>query len=81
MGGKLALQKCTWVLINLARSNRVASMESYQVAEGITPPGARLMLVQSKTGEEVEISRLDPGEAYRTLGAWISADGIQRQQL
>ena len=29
----------------------------------------------------VEIPRLDPSTAYRTLGAWIAADRNQRRQL
>ena len=41
----------------------------------------KLLLQQSKTGEEVEIPRLNPPNAYRTLGAWIAADGNQQRQL
>ena len=41
----------------------------------------KLRLVQSETGEEVGIPRLQPGEAYRTLGAWVAADGSQDKQL
>ena len=41
----------------------------------------KLMLVQSKTGEMVEIPKLTPNEAYCTLGAWIAADGNQQKQL
>ena len=41
----------------------------------------KLLLVQSETREEVEIPMLEPGEAYRTLGAWIAANGSQCKQL
>ena len=41
----------------------------------------KLMLVQSKTGEMVEIPKLTPKEAYRTLRAWIAAVGNQQKQL
>ena len=80
-GGKLALQKCMCVLVNWAWSNGVAPMESFQADDEDGATSARLLLVQSKTGEEVEIPRLNPSEAYRTLGAWITADGCQLKQL
>ena len=67
-------------LVTWAWTNRVASMETFQ-ANGDGKASARLLLVQSKTGEEIEIPRLNPSDAYRTLGAWISADGCQRKQL
>ena len=57
-------------------------METFRTNDGINAsPDARLMFVQSETGEEVDIPRLDPSDAYRTLGAWIAADGSQRKQL
>ena len=77
----MALQKCTWVLVNWAWSNEVALMESFQANDGDGATSAGLLLVQSETGKEVEILRLNPSEAYRTLGAWIAADGCQRKQL
>ena len=42
---------------------------------------AKILLKQSKTGAEVDIPRLNPSGAYRTLTAWITEDGNQQQQL
>ena len=41
----------------------------------------KLLLVQSETREEVEIPRLEPEEAYRTLEAWIATNKSQCKQL
>ena len=80
-GGKLALAKCTWVLINWTWNEGVATMSTYPKDGEDEVGGGKLRLVQSETGEEAEIRRLDPDEAYRTLGAWIAADGGQGKQL
>ena len=76
------MQKCTWVLVYWKWSDGVALMETFRTDDGISAsPDDRLMLVQSKRGEEVDIPRLDPSDAYRTLRAWIAADGSQQKQL
>lgn len=80
-GGKLALEKCTWVLIHWMWSEGVATMDKYDNEEGDGPSTHKLRLVQSETGGEVDICRLEPSEAYRTLGAWIAADGQQNKQM
>ena len=80
-GGKLALKKCTWVLVNWAWKDGVATMSTFSEDNDDGNNCAKLRLVQSKTGQEVEIPRLQPGEAYRTLGAWVAADGSQDKQL
>ena len=56
-------------------------MSTYRNTYGEFPDGEKLRLVQSETGEVVDISRLEPDEAYRTLGAWIAANGGQKKQL
>ena len=80
-GGKLALKKCTWVLITWAWEGGQAYMKGFEQGNDDAHNNHRLRLVQSETGEEVEIPRLAPDEAYRTLGAWIAASGDQRKQL
>ena len=71
-GGKLALKKCTWVLITWAWEGGHAYMKGFEQGNDDAHNNHRLRLVQSETGEEVEIPRLAPDEAYRTLGAWIA---------
>ena len=56
-------------------------MRTFKYGESGNSASNNLRLVQSESGEEVEICRLEPGEAYRTLGAWIAADGGQGKQL
>ena len=80
-GGKLALRKCTWVLIEWAWENGHAYMREYDERTDDEHNRRVLRLVQSETGEEVEIPRLRHDEAYRTLGAWIAASGDQEKQL
>ena len=80
-GGKLALSKCTWVFINWIWTEGLATMATYTEDDESGVDGGRLRLVQSETGEEVEIRRLRPDEAYCTLRAWIAANGGQEKQL
>ena len=78
-GDKLALQKCTWVLVNWTLAEGKATLTTSDNRNQYSIK--KLLLQQSKTGEEVEIPRLNPSSAYRTLGAWIAADGNQQPQL
>ena len=78
-GGKLALQKCTWVLVKWAWVEGKATLTT--IDDHDQHSIGKLLLQQSETREEVEIPRLNPSNAYRTLGAWIAADGNQQHQL
>ena len=77
-GGKLSLQKCTWVMVNWAWVEGEAIMRTSNNEQHTLD---KLLLQQSETSEVVDMLRLDPTTAYRTLGAWIAADGNQRSQL
>ena len=68
-GGKLSLPKCAWILINWVSDNGSATMATYdQTGTGTGGTHKKLALEQSKTGERVTAPRLNPLQAYRTLG-------------
>ena len=50
-------------------------------AEGDHLSTTKLLLKQSENGDLVEIPRLNPASAYRTLGVWIAANESQQRQL
>ena len=80
-GGKLALNKCTWLLINWAWEDGKATLHTYKEDDkGFCTDSARekLELTQSESDEKVVIPRLNPSKGYRTLGIWIAADGNQK---
>ena len=83
-GGKLALNKCMWVLVNWIWTNGDATMATYPENEKLTCTETapdRLVLEQSKNGQRAVIPRLNPNQGYRTLGIWIAASGCQQKQL
>ena len=66
-GGKLALNKCTWVLVQWMWSDGVATMEEYQEdCNGHCTDSApeKLVLMQSETEQTVCIPRLNPTRGY-----------------
>ena len=54
---------------------------AYLTSNDDSPACDRLLIQQSESGATVEIPRLDLSTAYRTLRAWIAADGSQQRQL
>ena len=83
-GGKLALNKCTWVLVNWILQDGKSTMAKYEESEdGLCTDAApkKLILKQSETGDCVTTSRLNPTYEYRMLGIWIAADRNQQKQL
>ena len=61
-GGKLALHKCTWVLVNWAWKDGVGSLEDNSNDEG--EAAQTLTLTQSEDGTQQTITRLLPSQAY-----------------
>ena len=83
-GGKLALNKCTWVLVNWIWKDGKATMAKYEKSENGTCTDnspEKLIIDQSETGKYVIIPHLNPTHGYRTLGIWIAANGNQHKQL
>ena len=83
-GGKLALNKCTWVLVNWIWQDGKTTMAKYEESVNGTCTDnslKKLVIEQSETGENVIIPRLNPTHGYRTLRIWIAADGNQSKQL
>ena len=76
-GRKLALHKCTWVMINWVWTDGLACLGDSPLNKTET----ELKLIQSEDGTQQVITNLHPSRAYRTLGVWITADGNQRKQL
>ena len=71
-GGNLALQKCTWVLINWAWTDGVASLGALpedEIGHCVDQESNQLILTQSKDGSSTKIARRNPFKGYRTLGA------------
>lgn len=83
-GGKLALHKCTWVLMSWIWREGEAFLQIHPEDEDgrctAASPG-QLTLEQSENGQTVRIPRLNPTCGYRTLGVWIAADGNQVAQF
>ena len=61
-GEKLALHKCTWVLVNWAWTHGKATMTTTK--EWDHHSMVKFLLQQRKTGDKVEIRRLNPSNAY-----------------
>ena len=76
-GGKLALQKCTWVILQWEWTEGVAHLKTYEAdADGriTTTSPHKLEIRDSVTGEVCTIPQLHPSTGYRTLGVHIAAD-------
>ena len=80
--GKLALHKCTWILINWVWDNGVATMAKFGLeAQHNNGEHDKLVIDQSETKEKFTISLLNPSQGYRTLGIWVAAVGNQRKKF
>ena len=82
-GGKLALHKCTWVMLQWAWTEGVAHLKTYEADEEgkITTTSPHKLEVRDSVTEEVHtISQLHPSTGYRTLGVHIAADGNEKTQ-
>ena len=82
-GGQLALHKCFWCLVSWQWEDGSAHLTVYDSdqSERDGTADTRVSIHQSQSGEREIIKRIGPHEAYRTLGAFISADGNFGVQL
>lgn len=73
-GGKLALDKCTYILLQWAWQEGLGRLKSVEEAT------AQLGITESETGRQINIKQIEPTQGYRTLGIWIAADGNEETQ-
>ena len=76
-GGKLSMHKRFWCLVAFQLEGGNAKLLSYdsKLAKIEDRAYMRVQICQSQNGKNGIIKRIGPNEAYRTLGAYISADG------
>jgi hypothetical protein len=82
-GGKLALHKCMWVMLEWAWSQGEPELVQYpETGEGelIDDTIAKLEVTQSEDDSQQQIRRINSNAAYRTLGIYISASGQMEKQ-
>ena len=76
--GKIALQKCFWILFEWVWKDGKASIVAYDSADNTDQI---MKLRNSKDKSEAIIKRIGPDEEYRTLGTHICATGFYKKQL
>ena len=77
-GGKLALQKCFWILVEWVWKDGKVSIVAY---DSVNNTDQRMKLRNSKDNSEAIIKRIGPDEEYRTIGAHICATGVYKKHL
>ena len=75
MGHKLALDKCSFYLVEFIRDKLEYRIKYIQELPG------ELKLREGYDMELKTIKRLQPFTAHRTLGMWVAVDGNNRKQL
>ena len=75
MGHKLALDKCSFYLVEFIRDKLEHRIKYIQELPG------ELKLREGYDMELKTIKRLQPFTAHRTLGMWVAVDGNNRKQL
>ena len=83
-GGRLALHKCTWTILQWAWTEGVSHLITYAKDDQgrctSTSPHT-LPVTQTTNGEVTMIAQLHPNTSYKTLGIWVAADGNEAKQI
>ena len=73
-GGALVPGKCHWYLVDYSWTGR-----GWELLTPSSAPGE--ISVRSPSGRQVQIERMHPHEAQKTLGVWTAPDGSMTAQL
>lgn len=82
-GGRLALHKCFWTMVEYQWRDGKATILPYraqQRRETDTEDKSVKLTQGGNFSNKIVIKRIGEGDAYRTLGVFLAADGNQRKQ-
>ena len=75
-GGRLALNKCVWYLLDYVRVGNKIKMLTKEDSMEI-----KLTITETLLRKKVEIKRLNPSEAHKKLGVKMTEDGSMKQEI